>query len=367
MHKMRANAISFANPTTKIYDILPPPIEDLDEVLAFIYTGPCQPTQADFARTPLLVRRNKVKEALEWLKLNHCDYYDLEFSQRNLDQYPEDMPPVAVDYHHSLTNKDPESTAVHDNEAEEGTESGACPFVVHGLTGGEYSTMSATALKAVALKHLTTNRKVLAVGHHEQPESIYQNPQLFPQMLPWLFPYGLGGIGNFRQSGRLSDLAHKRHLLMYHDKRFQKDPFFPLITFNHEQIKEGTTGGYLLAESSKFEAISQCLMDTDVNIMGDLAKRMEDGEKVIPETDEEKQCFQLIKDLDYVGGHVKGSLTNKKYMRNEIWALTSFLGAPSWSITLSPADVKHPICLYFADTQEEFRPELRGYDERYRL
>src|SRR5205085_10051038 len=135
-------------------------------------------------------------------------------------------------------------------------------------------------------------------------ESIYQNPQLFPQMLPWLFPYGLGGIGNFRQSGRLSDLAHKRHLLMYHDKRFQKDPFFFLIAFNHEQIKEGTTGGYLLAESSKFEVISQCLMDVNIGMMSNLAKRMKDGEKVTLETNKEKQCFQLIKDLDHVGGYV---------------------------------------------------------------
>ena len=40
----------------------------------------------------------------------------------------------------------------------------------------------------------------------------------------------------------------------------------------------------------------------------------------LKETDEEKLCFQLIKDLDHVGGHVKGSATSKKYMRNEIWS-----------------------------------------------
>src|SRR4051794_33453031 len=367
MHKMRANAITFANPTPKVYDVLPPPKEDFDEVLAFIYTGPCKPTKADFERTPLLVRKNKVRAALEWLKLNHADYYDLEISQENLDQYPEDMPYVIVDYHQSFTNKDPEATAVHDNETEEGTETGKCPFVVHGLTGEEYTTKSVKALKAIALKHLTSNRKILAVGHSEQPESIYGNPKLFPQMLPWLFPYGLGGIGNELQEGRLSDMAHKRHLLMYHDKRFQKDPFFPLIAFNHEQIKQGTTWGYLLAEKAKFGAISQRLMDVDVAVLEDLAKKMENGERVTPETDEEKLCFQLIKDLDHVGGYVKGSLTSKKYMRNEIWSLISFLGAPSWFITFSPADVKHPISLYFADTKESFQPELRRYDERYQL
>jgi hypothetical protein len=43
-------------------------------------------------------------------------------------------------------------------------------------------------------------------------------------------------------------------------------------------------------------------------------------------------------------------------MRNEIWSLTSYLGAPSWYITLSPADIKHPMCLYYADTKMKFEP-----------
>ena len=49
-------------------------------------------------------------------------------------------------------------------------------------------------------------------------------------------------------------------------------------------------------------------MEVDVS---DLIKRMEDGERVKPESDEEKLCFQLIKDLDYVGRFVKGSATTK--------------------------------------------------------
>ena len=76
MDKMCANAISFSNPMPKVYNVLPPPIEEMDEVLAFIYTGPCKPTKADFKRTPMLVRHLKVAKALYWLKLNHIDYYD---------------------------------------------------------------------------------------------------------------------------------------------------------------------------------------------------------------------------------------------------------------------------------------------------
>ena len=120
------------------------------------------------------------------------------------------------------------------------------------------------------------------------------------------------------------------------------DSHFPLIAFNHEQIKESTTAGYLLAEKPKFKQISKRLMEVDVS---DLIKRIEDGERFKPESDEKKLCFQLIKDLDHVGRFVKGSATTKKYMRNEIWSLISFLNAPFWFVIFSLADVKHPICL----------------------
>jgi len=44
---MKANVITFENPMSKIYNRLPPPLEVLDEVLAFIFTGPCRPTPED--------------------------------------------------------------------------------------------------------------------------------------------------------------------------------------------------------------------------------------------------------------------------------------------------------------------------------
>ena len=54
-------------------------------------------------------------------------------------------------------------------------------------------------------------------------------------------------------------------------------------------------------------------------------------------------------------------------MRNKIWSLVSYIRAPSWFVALSPADSKHPICLYFADTDEEFKPDIRLPDDTFRL
>jgi len=114
--------------------------------------------------------------ALKWLKLNHIDYYDCEISEKNLASYPDDSPPVVVDYHQMTSNKNPESTSLHDIDEEDGTEEGPCPFVVHGITGEEFSTKSLKAVKALALEHLTGEGKILAIGHSETLESIYGNP-----------------------------------------------------------------------------------------------------------------------------------------------------------------------------------------------
>ena len=54
-------------------------------------------------------------------------------------------------------------------------------------------------------------------------------------------------------------------------------------------------------------------------------------------------------------------------MCNEIWSLLAFHGAPSWFITLSPADNRHPISLYYASKNIAFKPETLTSSERNRL
>ena len=364
MRKMKAHAIAYQQPIPKVYNILPPPKADVEEVIAIMFTGPCKPTSTDFQRTPFLVRRNHVKKALEWLILNHIDYADVTLSTENLNEYPEDMPPVSVEYKQMLHNKTPEGTSVHDMEEEDGTAEGDCAFTVHGLTGQEFNVMTTNAVKMKALHHLNTQGKFLAIGHKEEAESIWNNPQLYPQMFPWLFPYGLGGIGTV---AGMSDAEHKRRLLMYHDKRFQVDPDFPFIAFSHEQVKTASSQSFLLADKKIFEDIKNRILTVDNHVLKKLLERMNKDEHVKAENEAEEQCFRLIKDLDHIAGPVKGSNTSKKWMRNEIWSLIYHRGAPFWYITISPADIKHPLCIYYADKKEEFSVEILPYDERLRL
>ena len=105
--------------------------------------------------------------------------------------------------------------------------------------------MSMTQIKIQALRHLDKDSYSLGVGHDINPQSMYDNPQAYLQMFPWLFPYGYGGIGQVQHKRKLSEKEHKKWLLMYHDKRFQTDLYFPIVAFNHEQLKGSSTGSFL--------------------------------------------------------------------------------------------------------------------------
>jgi hypothetical protein len=83
-----------------------------------------------------------------------------------------------------------EGTSVFDNTVDDGVSDGDCPFLVHGITGDQVPTQTVETLKAIALKHWNNKGGVLSVSHSAAVQSIYNNPNLYPQMFPWLFPYG---------------------------------------------------------------------------------------------------------------------------------------------------------------------------------
>ena len=77
-YKMKANAVMFSVPMPKVYKKLPPPREEMEEIVAFIFIGPTCPTNEMHKRLSSSVRLNKVHRVLEWFKLNDKDYSDIE-------------------------------------------------------------------------------------------------------------------------------------------------------------------------------------------------------------------------------------------------------------------------------------------------
>lgn len=101
------------------------------------------------------------------------------------------------------------------------------------------------------------------------------------------------------------------------------------------------------------------LLDLNIGSMRTQMNKLDKGNIITLElTDTEQQCFKLLHDLDVISAYVDGSVTSHKFMRAEIWSLIIYLGAPMWYITLSPADINHPLCIYFAGTDVAFRPDF---------
>ncbi|KAJ7102046.1 hypothetical protein C8R44DRAFT_641194 [Mycena epipterygia] len=201
---MSANLIMFSQPVLSIVNRLPPARNKMNQILVFVFMSPSAPTQEDFERTPMLVRKEKVIAALEWLKLNHEGHKDLEISRENLTTYSDRDIPVVHDSAPAGT------TAVHKMPQEHGTKSGRCSFAVHGLTGAEYATATMKTTKAVALQHLTHKGRILGIGRSEQPMSMYDDVNTYPGMFPWLFPYGKGGPGHPSHANKQGDLTRKK-------------------------------------------------------------------------------------------------------------------------------------------------------------
>ncbi|EIN03437.1 hypothetical protein PUNSTDRAFT_117024 [Punctularia strigosozonata HHB-11173 SS5] len=145
---------------------------------------------------------------------------------------------------------------------------------------------------------------------------------------------------------------------MYHDKRFQVDEYFPFIVFNQDQISQASIAGILMAKRKHMRHLPNRIKMLDQEALESLIRRGEEGEYLKPETPAEQNCFDILRDLQYVHGHVQGSTTARKSLRKEIKSLMYENGAFTLFVTFSPVDFKHPICLYYSDTNGRTMTEL---------
>ncbi|KAF8575055.1 hypothetical protein K439DRAFT_1277718, partial [Ramaria rubella] len=124
---------------------------------------------------------------------------------------------------------------------------------------------------------------------------------------------------------------------------------------------------WVLLDKVHFDDIVERLLSISIPVLTGMTNQMKNDEMVMAVTEDEKACYRLLNDLDHVSSHVDGSGTIRKFMRNECWSLLAYLGAPTWYITFSPADVKHPIALYLAAHKERIRPVLNINEANYQL
>jgi len=201
------NVISFSQNVSSFAKILPHRIEDLPEII-IVRTG------NNVRHTDFRVRSHKVRNALNFLKLNHKFYEDVELSEDNLTSLPEDGNVFhrlkTIDKSHDNSNRNNSSEDSNDSEIIDSyVPQSDIPSQDDNLQNVfEWPTIDSSPINEFTTKGYVTTA------------------------FPPLFPFGLGDLNDNLRNQKVKPINYFRHFLRYHDQRFAKHPTFRFFALN---------------------------------------------------------------------------------------------------------------------------------------
>ncbi|KAJ7779028.1 hypothetical protein B0H16DRAFT_1659262 [Mycena metata] len=218
---VRGHIIVYPQRPSAVAKTLPPSLSDVTTPLCVVFVG-SQPPTAEWLQTkakPLIVRKERVLSALNWLKIHNHLYREVLIDKSELESLPDEtvlpfhiqhvIPNTGID----VTTSDyvPGSARPDVPDLSEILQPppSNVPFqsvVVADVDGNAPS----HELKSAALRHLKKpGSNYIEIPHDPNPANEFNNPLLFPMMYPTLFPYGLGGL---EDKNRRTPLGFKRHI-----------------------------------------------------------------------------------------------------------------------------------------------------------
>ncbi|KAJ7130755.1 hypothetical protein C8R43DRAFT_896083, partial [Mycena crocata] len=223
---VRGHIIVYPQRPSSIAASLPPSLEDITTPICVIFVGSHPPTE-EWLRTkakPLIVRKEKILDALKWLKANNYLYKDVIIDHQVLSTLS-DTTLLPFHVQHILPSAGIDATT---SDYVPGSAEPPCqipdisdaippapsvvPFqtvVVTDVDGNEPSNV----LRSAALAHMRKpGSNYVEVPHDRIPANEFNNPSLFPMIYPTLFPYGLGGFEDPKRRTKLGFKTHVKHL-----------------------------------------------------------------------------------------------------------------------------------------------------------
>ena len=353
----KGHVIVYPQKVEELATVLPPPIDDVVHPICVVFVGPVLPSQSWLKEKayPLVVRREVVRQNLLWLKAHNPLYKDVEISEERLQSLPvDDVLGYTIEHIQPSENPDALGSRYDLNPSSETNESTSVPdetshvqfsnVVITDVDGNA----SPKDLKAAALRHYKQGGSFLSVLHGPAPVNEFFNPSLLPMMYPTLFPYGIGGIEDKRRTNAISFENHVKHLLSLADRRFQEHYSFIFVAFNIIQRRKLLLHTSLKVKRSKFKSWANNFKDISLDAIERVIARSSNGNYPAACDNEERKVLSLMKEVNTITSHVPGSAASRVAMRNEIRALTTTIGLPSFFITVNPADVRNPIVKFLA-------------------
>ena len=330
-------------------NVLPPPIEEIIGHICVLFVGSHKPSQ-NFLRThakPLVVRAERVRAALLWLKTHNHLYQEIVINHTLLDSIElENGLTYPVEHvESSLFEDDPTSGYTRQDESETTATDRDGNIIFQNLMVSDLEgSPSSFEMKAAALRHLQQGRPFIQMGHVSIPETDYNNPSLFPSIFPTLYPYGFGGFEDPARVHAISFQLHLRHLLQLADRRFQEHPSFIFTAFNILQRREIMRRTQMRVKRSDFANKALMYSRITPDAIEHVSQMVSDGSSTSWAPGSPEQAVQtLMRDVQMVNSTVMGSNSARTAMREEIRSMIVSLGAPSLFITINPADLYNPL------------------------
>ena len=334
-------------------------------------------TPETFARTPIIARRGKILSALAWLKENNPVYADVEIDYVALAGYNEDGS-IPLPVQHQPCNMTVDglsgSYTQHGVDAveldfagEDGASfEGSIPLSTTAALDVERAELSFEEKKLLVLEHLKHGGEFVRVAAGTEPLSTSHSPDVYLQMWPTLFPYGVGSFEDPNRPRRLGFKEHIRHLLQLSDRRFQLHLSFIFVVYNIHTRRETAYTSRLAVQKSWWpqavDALSRVSTEavSEVSsILSDRAQR-KDFSKFEPESESQRAVMQLMKYVEWLGTDLMGSKADVQEMREEIRAIDRDVGTASIFFTLNPADNYNPVASFMAGNEVDLKAVYDG-------
>ena len=371
---LRGHTIIYPQQPDRLAEVLPPPVGETLTFICVIFVGSSKLTNEWLREKakPLVVRREKVRRALVWLKNNNPLYKDVEISEGNLRTLPADD---VLPYHiERVAHDDAQDTLVsrYDSPDLQQRPPAATTHFESVVVADVDAHTPVNQLRAAAVRHAKTrNRPFVQMAHGPRPVNEFFNVNLFPALYPTLFPYGCGGFEDRDRGKPISLKEHVKHLFSLRDKRFQTHYSFLFTAFNILQRRALLLGSSLKVKKASFAQFAKSFASVSSEAVGDVLERIEKGDGVSARTAEERKVLRLMKEVNLVTTKVPGSSAARVAMRNEIRALTMTHGMPSFYVTINPADTHNPIVKFLAgadiDVDNMLQDQVPNYWEQSTL
>ncbi|KAF5361235.1 hypothetical protein D9757_013225 [Collybiopsis confluens] len=341
---------------------LPPPINNLCNEISIILVGSTDTeiTIDTLSKTPLLVRRNRIIQALEWLIKHNPLYADLDPNsiEVNSAHYPDHGIPIPLQNVIRVNTNGEGSSYTQQANMEQFNDNVS-------LVGMPSSTLvdSDSIDSTYRMRKLDALQKLKSGSHSfvkfpsgSTPMSTSHNSKLWGLLWPTLFPYGIGMMENadVRSNGsigfrKIDFKQHVSHLLQSGpNRRFQTHLSFIFVIGNIIQRRQTSFNAKLAVKRSWFPQVNTLLNAISTSTVETLTEKLKRNPFARADTEGEKAAMTLIRYVNYMADHIPGSMSEVQRMRQDMFSIVNSDGLPHIFLTLNPSDTNNPVAQVLA-------------------